>query len=55
MGKVFVEKLLRRTDVGQIYMLMRLKKGKIPQERLVDMFNNPVTLLQKDIEPNLLS
>lgn len=43
MGKVFVEKLLRMTDVGQIYMLMRVKKGKNPKERLVDTFNNPVS------------
>lgn len=42
MGKVFVEKLLRLTDVGKIYMLMRVKKGKNPKERLVDTFSNPV-------------
>jgi fatty acyl-CoA reductase len=42
MGKVFVEKLLRLTEVGQIYLLMRAKKGKNPKDRLVDMFNNPI-------------
>jgi hypothetical protein len=42
MGKVLVEKLLRTADVGKIYMLMRVKKGKEQQERLVEMFGNPV-------------
>lgn len=43
MGKVLVDKLLRVTEVGQIYMLMRVKKGKNPKDRLVDTFNNPVS------------
>ncbi|KAG5680579.1 hypothetical protein PVAND_010076 [Polypedilum vanderplanki] len=42
MGKVFVEKLLRITEVDKIYLLMRVKKGKNPKDRLVDMFNNPI-------------
>lgn len=42
MGKVLVEKLLRLTEVEKIYMLMRVKKGKEPKERLIDTFNNPV-------------
>lgn len=43
MGKVLVEKLLRMTEIGKIYLLMRVKKGKEQKERLVDMFNNPVS------------
>ena len=43
MGKVFVEKLLRVTNVEKIYLLMRFKKGKNPKDRLVDMFANPVS------------
>lgn len=43
MGKVLVDKLLRTTEVAKIYMLMRVKKGKDPKERLVDTFNNPVS------------
>lgn len=43
MGKVFVEKLLRITEVSKIYLLMRSKKGKSPKDRLVDMFANPVS------------
>lgn len=42
MGKVLIDKLLRRTEVDRIYMLMRVKKGKEPKERLVDVFTNPV-------------
>ncbi|XP_034234490.1 putative fatty acyl-CoA reductase CG5065 isoform X1 [Thrips palmi] len=43
MGKVFVEKVLRKTpDVGGIYLLIRNKKGKDPKERLKDVFANPL-------------
>lgn len=42
MGKVLIDKLLRMTEVGKIYMLMRVKKGIEPKQRLVDTFNNPV-------------
>lgn len=46
MGKVFIEKLLRYTEVDKIYMLMRIKKGKSPEERLqADIFSNPVSFL----------
>lgn len=44
MGKTFIEKLLRYTDPEKIYMLMRVKKGKNPKERLVDIFNDPVSI-----------
>lgn len=44
MGKVFVEKLLRNVpDIGRIYLLIRVKKGKDPKDRLVEMFENPVS------------
>lgn len=42
-GKVLWEKLLRMTEVGKIYLLIRRRKGKAPQERLVEMLNNPVS------------
>ncbi|CAG9804561.1 unnamed protein product [Chironomus riparius] len=42
MGKVFIEKMLRITKVGKLYLLMRPKKGKNPKDRLVDMFTNPL-------------
>lgn len=43
MGKVLIEKLLRITEVEKLYLLMRFKKGKNPKDRLVDVFNNPVS------------
>jgi alcohol-forming fatty acyl-CoA reductase len=42
MGKVFVEKLLRCTEVGCIYLLMRMKKGLDAKDRLDKMFKDPV-------------
>lgn len=44
MGKVFIEKMLRLTEVDKLYLLMRPKKGKNPKDRLVDVFANPVSL-----------
>lgn len=43
-GKALIEKILRTIpNVGKIYMLMRSKKEKQPQERLKDLFNNNVS------------
>lgn len=43
MGKVFIEKVLRKTPgVAGIYLLVRNKKGKDPKDRLKDVFSNPV-------------
>jgi alcohol-forming fatty acyl-CoA reductase len=50
MGKVLIDKLLRVTDIGKIYMLMRVKKGKDQKERLVDTFNNPVSEFYSHLE-----
>lgn len=45
MGKVLVEKLLRKcSGLKKIYMLVRTKKGKDPNERLKDQFKNPVSI-----------
>lgn len=44
LGKVLVEKLLRSCpDVGNVYMLLRAKKGKSPEERLKAITNLPVS------------
>ncbi|XP_067632986.1 putative fatty acyl-CoA reductase CG5065 isoform X2 [Eurosta solidaginis] len=41
LGKVLVEKLLRSCgQLKKIYLLVRPKKGKNPQERIKDMFSN---------------
>ncbi|XP_055606767.1 putative fatty acyl-CoA reductase CG5065 [Uranotaenia lowii] len=42
MGKTLIEKLLRCTEVEQIYLLVRTKKGKTPKQRLEDIFANPL-------------
>jgi thioester reductase-like protein len=43
-GKVLLEKILRSCpDVGNIYMLLRPKRGKDLKERLTDLTNIPVT------------
>ncbi|KAJ8972159.1 hypothetical protein NQ314_000385, partial [Rhamnusium bicolor] len=39
-GKTLVEKLLRVCDVRKIYILIRGKKGKSPNDRFQDIFNN---------------
>lgn len=48
MGKVLVEKLLRScSEVSAIYLLVRTKRGKSPEERLEDFVNVPVRYLRK--------
>lgn len=44
MGKVFLERLLRCTEVAKIYLLLRPKKGIQPKERLMQIFDNAVSL-----------
>jgi len=43
LGKVLLEKLLRACpDVGNIFVLLRPKKGKEPNERVQDIISLPV-------------
>lgn len=43
LGRLLVEKLLRTCkDLKKIYLLVRPKKGKTPQQRFNDYFNDPV-------------
>uniref|UniRef100_A0A182HM10 Fatty acyl-CoA reductase n=1 Tax=Anopheles arabiensis TaxID=7173 RepID=A0A182HM10_ANOAR len=43
LGKALIEKLLRCCpEIGQIYLLVRSKKGKLPRQRLEDIFANPL-------------
>lgn len=43
MGKVLVEKLLRSCPgISTIYLIVRSKKGRKPNERLDDIINCPV-------------
>lgn len=44
MGKVLVEKLLYScSELKEILVLVRPKKGKLPESRLEDMFKLPVS------------
>ncbi|XP_029679896.1 putative fatty acyl-CoA reductase CG5065 [Formica exsecta] len=43
LGKVILEKFLRcLPEIAQIYMLIRLKKGKDPKQRLLEILNSPL-------------
>lgn len=43
-GKVLIEKLLRSCpDVGNIYLLIRSKKGMMPKQRLEKILQDPVS------------
>ncbi|CAG9801690.1 unnamed protein product [Chironomus riparius] len=40
MGKVFLERLLRATEIAKVYILIRPKRGKASKERLVEILDN---------------
>ncbi|KAG5668844.1 hypothetical protein PVAND_016766 [Polypedilum vanderplanki] len=42
MGKVFLERLLRVTEVRKIFILIRPKRNKNSEERLIELFANPL-------------
>lgn len=49
LGKVILEKFLRcLPEIAQIYMFIRLKKGKDPKQRLLEILNSPVSFSQSD-------
>lgn len=49
MGKVLIEKLLYScSELKQIFILMRPKRGKVPELRLDDMFKLPVSVFFLD-------
>uniref|UniRef100_A0A0A1XFL8 Fatty acyl-CoA reductase n=2 Tax=Zeugodacus cucurbitae TaxID=28588 RepID=A0A0A1XFL8_ZEUCU len=50
-GKIIIEKLLRITEVAQIYLLIRSKKGKDVYSRIEDLFNDPVFEKLKKCNP----
>lgn len=52
-GKVFVEKLLRSCpNLKKIYLLVRTKKDKDPNERIKEMLNGPVSKPFNQIQRN---
>ncbi|KAL6433332.1 hypothetical protein ACFW04_006476 [Cataglyphis niger] len=53
LGILLIEKLLRCCpDIEKIYILMRTKKEKSPEERFKEHFNNPVYDKLKEEQPN---
>lgn len=50
MGLALVEKLLRTTEVKDVYLLLRPKKGKLVEERLEELTRNPVRKLPSDFQ-----
>ncbi|KAL6433313.1 hypothetical protein ACFW04_006475 [Cataglyphis niger] len=53
LGILLIEKLLRCcSDIEKIYILMRAKKEKSPEERFKEHFNNPVYDKLKEEQPN---
>ncbi|XP_030756881.1 putative fatty acyl-CoA reductase CG5065 [Sitophilus oryzae] len=54
-GKAIIEKILRSCpESGNIYMLLRSKKGKSLNERLQQLLSNPLFDLLKTKNPNIL-
>ena len=53
-GGLVLELLLRTTDVGTVYVLLRSKKAQPAQERLAKLLQGPVFHLVRD-KPELLS
>ncbi|KAK9739119.1 Male sterility protein [Popillia japonica] len=54
MGKVLVEKLLHScSDLGTLYILMRSKRGKSPEERLKDIWTLPAFARIRTKNPKL--
>ncbi|EFA05205.1 fatty acyl-CoA reductase 1 [Tribolium castaneum] len=54
LGKVLVEKFLRCTEVKKLYLLVRSKKGKNPQERLDELYSNMLFDVLKRENPSVL-
>lgn len=44
LGKILIEKLLRGTNPGAVYVLIRNKKGTDPEKRLDELFENRVKI-----------
>lgn len=50
-GKIIIEKLLRVTNIKNIYMLVRMKKGKDVLERIEEIFKDPIFDIIKNDQP----
>ncbi|XP_062561582.1 fatty acyl-CoA reductase wat-like [Armigeres subalbatus] len=55
MGKVLIEKLLRSCpDIGQVFVLLREKKGKIGKERVEDLVQIPLFDVLRQTRPDAI-
>ncbi|XP_051170329.1 fatty acyl-CoA reductase wat-like [Leptopilina boulardi] len=55
-GKLLLEKLLRCfPDMGKLYMMLRPKKGKSPEERFKEHFDDPLYERLKQEQPDFAS
>ncbi|VEN49492.1 unnamed protein product [Callosobruchus maculatus] len=54
-GKALIEKLLRLTNLRKMYLLLREKKGKSPEQRLQDIFTNVLYDKLKSLKPHALN
>ncbi|XP_047038956.1 fatty acyl-CoA reductase wat-like [Helicoverpa zea] len=52
LGKQLIEKLFRATKISKILLLLRSKKGKPIEQRLLDMLQDPVFDAVKELHPN---
>lgn len=50
LGRVLVEKILRVTEVGKLYLVIRSKKGIDPKDRIVKLIDDPVSVHILDLE-----
>ncbi|CAH1636738.1 unnamed protein product [Spodoptera littoralis] len=54
LGKQLIEKLLRATKVSKIYVLLRCKKGKSVQQRLLEMLTDPLYDTLREQQPGFV-
>ncbi|XP_005180105.1 fatty acyl-CoA reductase wat [Musca domestica] len=52
LGKVFIEKLLRTTDVGRVYVLVRAKRGTTATDRMKKILEDPLFEKLHELRPN---
>lgn len=45
MGKTFIEKILRSTEVAKVYLILRQKRGIKAETRMLKIFDDPVSVL----------
>lgn len=51
LGKIFIEKLLRSTEIATLYILIREKKGKNALSRIEELFEDVVSIFCKRKNP----